>query len=201
MKNKEVKNWNFLLGLILSIVILLPLCSAGVGISWSKESSLVRENTKTCLTYKVYNPWPDDSYAQIKLSDELMQIMTSRGSETEFIPHDTSSSMAIPVEFCFKTPKVYEKNCWLFGELICKKECKEEMKIFDGEVEVIEVDSPETVEGSGGSATKMSVSAPIRVKVQCIAHSRDYSVIYIAVILIAGILLTINLTRKRNKKQ
>jgi len=201
MKNKEVKNWNFLLLFVLLIAILLPLCSAGVGISWNKESSLVPENTKTCLTYKVYNPWPDDSYAQVKLSEELMQIISYQESETEFIPHDTSSANAIPVEFCFKTPKIYKENCWLFNELVCKKECKEEMKIYEGEVEIIEADAPEVVEGSGGSATKMSVSAPLRVKVQCVPHARDYSVIYIAVILIAGILLTINLIRRKNKKK
>ncbi len=34
----------------------LPGVSAGVGIKWDKESVLVNEGEKTCLTYQVYNP-------------------------------------------------------------------------------------------------------------------------------------------------
>ena len=58
MKNKEgIKNFKFFL-LAFALILVLPFISAGVGISWDKETSLVPENTKTCLIYKVYNPWP-----------------------------------------------------------------------------------------------------------------------------------------------
>lgn len=178
---------------VLVLMLVLPMVSAGVGISWDTESSLVPENTKTCLTYKVYNPWPTDSYVQIKLSDELTAILTSAEAETKFVPAETSSEEAMPITFCFKTPIVYEKDCSLFGSLICKQDCNEDMVNFPGEVEVIELTEEEVQKGgSGGSKTQMSVSAPLNIKVQCVAHKRNYSVVYILVALIAGILLLVN---------
>jgi hypothetical protein len=202
-KEKEVfKNLGILLILTLVFTILLPFTSAGVGIKWDKESSFVPENTKVCMTYQIYNPWPSDSYAQIQLSGEIEQIISALSSETKFIPHDTSSADAIPVQFCFKTPDIYKEDCALFGKLMCKQECKEEIKTYEGDVNVIEVPGPqESAGGIGGSSTKMSVSAPIRIRVACEPHSRNYSVIYIALLAIALILLIINLVRKKNKKR
>ena len=182
------------------VMLIMPLISAGVGISWDKESALVPEKTKTCLTYKVYNPWPNDVYAQIKLSDTLTEIVKSSSSDVQFIPKDTSSSQAIPVTFCFRTPAVYEKDCLIGDFLICKKECKEDLKIFQGEVEVIELSEDQAkIGGAGGSKTTMSVSAPLRVRVQCLPHSRNYSVVYILVALIAGILLVMNILKSKKK--
>ncbi len=187
-----------IVGFIFIAMLVLPMVSAGVGISWDRESSLVPEGTKTCLTYKVYNPWPEDSYVQIQLSDELLNILDSAEAETKFVPAETSSEEAMPVTFCFKTPTVYEKDCALFGFLICKQDCLEEMQNFKGEVEVIELTEEEVVKGgSGGSKTQMSVSAPINIKVQCIAHKRNYSLVYLAIALIAGILLLVNILNKR----
>ncbi len=202
-KEKEVfKSFNIFLILILTILILMPFASAGVGIKWDKESSFVPENTKVCMTYQIYNPWSDDSYAQIQLSGDIEKIITAVNSEATFIPHGTSSANAIPVKFCFKTPQVYSENCSLFGKLICKQECTEEIKTYEGEVNVVEVPNPSQSSGGvGGSSTKMSVSAPIRVRVACEPHSRNYSVIYFAVLVIALILLIINLVRKKSKKR
>ena len=191
----------FLLGLTL-LMLVLPLASAGVGIKWSQESSLITENSKTCMTYKVYNPWPEDSYVKVELSSELMEIFTSASSEIKFIPKNTPSSEAIPVEFCFKTPKVYEEDCLLFNNFICEQECLSDMVTYEGEVQVMEVAPPDDVgDGAGGSSTSMSVSAPLRVKVSCEAHSRNYSLIYLVIIIIAGILLAINLFKKKKKKR
>lgn len=195
MKMKGVTKKIFVFSLVLFMI--LPLVNAGVGIRWDKESSLVPENTKTCLTYNVYNPWPEDSYVEIRLSEELMEIVSKMSSEVEFVPSGTSSLDAIPVNFCFKTPKVYERDCLLFNSLICKQECQEETKTYSGEVEVLEVGSLEGAGGAGGSATAMSVSAPLRVRVQCVEHKRNYSVVYITVALIAAILLAVNLSRKK----
>ncbi len=187
------------IGFLMVILLVFPLVSAGVGISWNKESSLVPENTKTCLTYKIYNPWSDDSYAKIRLSEELMEIVESSDAESKFIPAETSSLEAIPVEFCFKTPKIYERDCLLFDTFLCKQECLEDMKVYEGEVEVFEVPNPVEAGGAGGSATAMSVSAPLRVRVQCLPHSTDYSLIYILVAVIAAILLAVSYLKKRKK--
>ena len=184
-------------------LLVVPLVSAGVGVKWDKESSLVPEKTKTCMTYQVYNPWNKDSYVQIELSEELLPIVSSMESQSEFIPKQTSSDQAIPVEFCFKTPVIYEEDCLLFNRFMCEQDCSEPVKIYEGEVEVKEAGSLDILEGNtGGSSTTVSVSAPLRVRVQCLAHSRNYSLVYITVALIAGILLTRNLLkRKKNKKK
>ena len=182
--------------------LFLPLINAGVGIKWSKESALVPENTKVCMTYGIYNPWPEDSYAKIRLSEDIMKIVKTMDSEVQFIPLGTSSSEAIPVEFCFKTPKVYEQDCALANKFLCKQECSEETKVYEGEVEVIESSDPDDISGgSGGSSTTMSVSAPLRVRVDCVAHARNYSLIYILVAVVAGVLLTINLVKRKKSKK
>lgn len=188
--------------LVLTFVFMLvsPLISAGVGIKWDKESALVPEKTKTCLTYNIYNPWDDDVYAKIAVSEEFDEILTRQESEIELIPAQTSSMEAMPVEFCFKTPNVYERDCWIGNSLICKQDCNEEMKLYAGEVLVTEVSEAEfSGKGTGGSATQMSVSAPLKVRVQCVPHSRNYSLIYATVALIAAILLAINLLKKKKK--
>ena len=72
-----MKNLKLLLIFLLGFILIFPMVSAGVGISWDKESALVQENTKTCLTYKIYNPWPEDSYVKIELSNSLLEILKS----------------------------------------------------------------------------------------------------------------------------
>jgi hypothetical protein len=191
------KNMKYLL-LAISLVFMLSFVSAGVGISWDKESALIPEKTKTCLTYKVYNPWDKDVYAKIELSDALQEIVSSYENEVKFIPKETSSAMAIPVNFCFKTSKIYKRNCWIGNRFICKQECTEDMKVYSGEVEVIEIsEAAFEASGAGGSATQMSISAPLKIRVQCIAHDRDYSLIYIVIALISGGLLFWNVKRKK----
>lgn len=186
--------------LLLMAMVFVPLVSAGVGISWDKETALIPENTETCLTYGVYNPWPEESYVKIKLSESLDEIVESMDISVEKIPAQTASRDSIPVTFCFQTPIVYEEDCAL-GPFLCKQECNEEMKIFSGEVEVIEVSKDEffSTGGAGGSATTMSISAPLKVKVQCIPHSRNYTLVYIIVGLASIIALAIRLTRKKKK--
>jgi|SRR6056297_3167928 len=200
-KVKIKRGWMnyFLVGIFLFMII-FPFVSAGVGIKWDKESTMVPEKTKTCLTYFIYNPWDNNVYAKIELSEELQDIIKSQENEAKLIPSGTSSAEAIPVEFCFKTPKIYERDCWIGDSLICKQECNEEMKIYSGEVLVREVSESEfTGSGSGGSATQMSVSAPLKVRVKCVAHERNYSFIYAVVALIAAILLAINIIKEKRK--
>lgn len=188
--------------LVLTVLLFsMAFASAGVGIRWERESALIPEHTEVCLTYQVYNPWTKDVYAQVKLSDELNNITKEQYSSTEFIPAQTSSSEAIPVEFCFKTPRVYERDCLVAGTLICEQTCSEDMKVYEGSVEVIELTESQVMGGgSGGSATQMSVSAPLRVRVQCIPHDRDWSIVYVLIVLIAGVWLTLNILNSKKKK-
>lgn len=198
MVNKKIKS---MVSLVLLLMILMPIVSAGPGLKWSQESILAPEKDTSCLTYSVYNPWPRDSYVQIGLSEELRNITKSSESETKFVPANTASADAIPVEFCFKTPSIYTEDCLIGDFLICEQTCSEDMKVFEGKVEVMELSEEEAkIDGAGGSATQMSVSAPLRVRVQCVPYDRNYGVVYALVALIAGILLWINVSRKKSKK-
>lgn len=186
---------------LLLVMTILPTVSAGVGLKWSQESALVPQNTKTCLTYDVYNPWSKDTYVKMVLSSEMQQILTSSSSETKLVPANTSSNDSIPIQFCFKAPQVYPKNCWIGNSLICKQTCNATMKVYSGEVEAKQVSAAEFKSGgSGGSITQMSVSAPIRVRVKCVPHARNLSLIYGFIALVAAILLLIRFNKKRKLK-
>jgi len=173
---------------------------AGVGIKWGQESRLVDEGERACLTYNIYNPWPEESFAEIKLSEELEEVLVFQESEKKFIPANTPSEEAIPLEFCFEVPFVYEeqKDC-LIGNFVCEQKCEGEQKIYDGEVIVTEVPSSE----GGGSAASAAVSAPLTLKIKCNPQARDYTIIYILIAVIVIIILLIVwliIKRRRSKK-
>ena len=186
------------ISLLVIMIALASFVSAGVGIKWDRESVLVSEGEKTCMTYSVYNPWPESTYVKIGPSEELKGILTLQDIESKLVPANTPSSSAIPVEFCFTIPNVYEKDCLTSG-LICRQECKEEQKVYSGEVIVNAVPPPTEIGGTGGSATSMSVSAPLRIKVQCNAHARDYTLIYVLIAVISLVIIIILLYRKYRK--
>jgi len=188
---------------LLSVLVfsLFPLASAGVGVSWNQETALIPEKSDICLTYGIYNPWPTDSYVKVKLSDSLQEIVESSEVKVDSIPKYTYSNSSIPVKFCFKTPVVYKEDCLLFDKFLCEQKCLEEMKVYSGEVEVLEVNEDVfKTGGSGGSSTSMSVSAPLRVKVRCLAHSRSYGLIYITVGIIALLILLWKIYKRKKKK-
>lgn len=188
------------MALLIIIVMFGSFVSAGVGIKWDKESALINEGEKTCLTYKIYNPWPEETYATIELSDELKEILTMQEAETKLIPENTASSEAIPVEFCFKSSsEVYERDCWLAGRFICKQECNEEQKIYSGDVLVQSVPDPTEMTGTGGSTTTMAVSAPLNIKIRCNPHSRDFTLIYAILLIVSLGTIGILLYRKYRK--
>jgi len=187
---------------ILLIVIILPNVSAGVGLKWNQESALVPQNSKACLTYSVYNPWNKDTYVKMVLSNNLKQIVSSSFSETKLVKANTSSNDSIPIKFCFKAPQVYPKDCLIGNSLLCKQTCNGTMKVYSGDVEEKQVSSAKFKSGgSGGSMTQMSLSAPLRIRVQCAPHKRNYSLVYGLIAIIAVILLIIDLRRKRKGKK
>ncbi len=151
--------------------MILPMVSAGVGLKWDKESVMVDENQRNCISYSVYNPWPEESYIQLELSnDELKDVLIEQEAETKLVPSNTFHNDAIPVEFCFKVPKVYKKDCLLLF-LLCKQECQEEQKVYSGKVIAKTVPPPNQM---GGSATTAAISAPLNVRVTCKAFERNY---------------------------
>lgn len=178
-------------------VLLIGTASAGVGIKWDRQGAIVEQGSKTCLSYYVYNPWEEDSYATIGVSEPLQEVLKSQQADAKFIPAKTSSAQAIPVEFCFEVPFVYsnERNC-LIGDFLCEQACNSPQREFKGEVIVTESKTPTGGSGSGGSATAAAVSAPLVLKVSCIAHGRDYKPVYGIVALILAIVLGVLIFRK-----
>jgi len=195
---KKIMNFSFM---FLSVMIVsMYVVSAGVGLKWDREALVVDEGERTCFTYNVYNPWPDESFVEIEVSEELESVITYQESETKFIPAHTSSDKAIPVEFCFDVPFVYEnqKDC-LIGNFVCKQECEGEQKIYDGDVIVTEVPSPAGEGGVGGSAASAAVSAPLTIKVRCDSQARNYTPVYLLTALIVIIIILIFLINKYRK--
>jgi len=174
--------------------------SAGVGIKWEQESFLINDGERTCLTYSVYNPWPEDSYVKLELPENLKNLLISQEAETKLVPANTPSASAIPVKFCFKTPAVYERDCWV-GSFICKQECMEEQKVYEGDVSVKSVPGNTEISGSGGSATQMSVSAPLKLKIVCNAHKRDFTLVYAILAVVSLVAIVIILYRKYRKPE
>jgi len=184
--------------IVLAIAMLGSFVSAGVGIKWDRESALSNEGEDACLTYGIYNPWPEDTYVEVGVSEELEEVLTVQDVEATLIPSQTSSGESIPVEFCFNVPeKIYEKECWLGDSFVCKQECKENQKIYEGDVEVRSVPPPI----GGGSSAIMVVSAPLRVKVRCVPHGWDYTLLYVIIGVIAVIGLIWVIRHRKPKEQ
>jgi hypothetical protein len=202
MKTKNnLKFKKGILFLVLMSLILIPLVSAGVGIKWGQESSLVKEGKKTCLTYEVYNPWPEETWVTIEAQGNILDIITSKQAETKLIPANTPSTNAIPLEFCFVVPNIYPQDCWIADKLMCKKDYNGEFKLYSGEILVKSVPAPANSGGSGGSTTAMAVSAPLKIRVDPNNHSRDFSLLYIIIAIISLIVVVFILKKKYSRSQ
>lgn len=197
--HKEVMMLFLVLGMVVAAG---ALTSAGIGIKYSSESALVSENTEVCLDYySVYNPWDDDTYATISVSEELMSILSVQDVEATLIPAKTGNEASIPIHFCFKVPRVYSRDCSV-GSFLCEQTCSEDMKVYEGEVVVSSVPGPAQISGTGGSSTKVAVSAPLRIRVRCDAHPRDYTLLYVLLAAIsAAVILWILFNRYRKPKE
>jgi hypothetical protein len=184
--------------IFIALILVLPMVFAGVGLKWDQQSALIAEGKKSCLSYSVYNPWPTETNVKIDISDNLKPVLTMQETETKLVPAYTSSNESIPIEFCFKAPNVYSQDCLIAG-LMCEQKCTEEMKQYDGEVIVSSVPFSAPSGGSGGSATKMAVGAPLSIKIQCIPHGRDFTIVYVF-IAIMSILIIGGLLYKKYRK-
>ena len=185
---------------LLVLIINFSLISAGPGIVINQQSEIVPENKNFCIenNYMVYNPWPEDSYVKINITGEVQSIVSSMKAEEKYVPAGTSSKQAIPIGFCFKTPKLFDRDCWLFGKFICKLDCNgKNNKEYSGNVVISEISKNSA---GMGSATSASVSGPITLRVKCVSSPRNYSLIILALGIPVAILLIIHLIRKRNKK-
>ncbi len=190
-----------IVALVLLVFSVSPMVSAGIGLGRTGESALVQEGEEVCLSYySVYNPWDDETYVKVKVSDELQEILTLQDTEAILLPPHTSSEESIPMKFCFKVPdNVYEKDCAV-GPFLCEMTCDEETKVYGGEVIVHGVPAPAAVgEGGAGSTTQASAAAPLRIRVQCVPYPRDFTLLWVLVAVIAALGLAIVLIQRSRK--
>jgi hypothetical protein len=179
--NEEVMKIKICMVVLLA-VMLSSFVSAGVGIKWDRETALIAEGKEACITYGVYNPWPETTYVEITVTEPLLEVLEIQDTETVEVPQDTASSDAIPIEFCFEAPKrIYSKDCWVGNFFVCEKQCLEEKVVYEGDVVVSSVPNP----AGGGSSAVMAVSAPLRVRVDCLPFERDYTMLYALIAVIS----------------
>jgi len=176
----------------------LSFVSAGVGIKKYQESMMVNENEEGCVIVGAYNPFSTDTYINIGVSESLKEVLSLQEADTKLLPAGTSSSNAIDMNFCFKVPKVYTRDCSI-GSFICALSCDEPQKEYAGDIFLQTVPGDSVAGGVGGSTTSMSVSQDMNVRVACNPHSRDYTLVYVLVALISALVVGTTLFNKYRK--
>ncbi len=198
MKKIEVNLLRIVLLLIL-IIIFSSFASAGIGIKKYQESIAVNENEESCITVGAYNPFPTGTNVVIGVSDELKGVLVTQEAESKYLPPETSSDEAINLKFCFKVPEVYSKDCYVLNNFICKLECTEEQKVYEGEIFLKSIPESAQFGGAGGSTTTMSISQDMRVRVNCNPYPRNYTLVYVIVAIISALVIFTILFRKYRK--
>lgn len=186
--------------IIFSLLIILLVNNVfalkGVGIKWTSESAYVDEKSSVCLDYGIYNPWDEDTNAQLGVSKELQDVIRVKESETVFVKANTPSTGAVPVKLCFDIPKTYKGAC-LFAGLLCKQTCSLGEVNYKGEV-VATGSGTEVGAGSGSTAT-VSASAPLEIRIKCDKHERSYVELYVGILIIILIIIGIVFFTRRKK--
>jgi hypothetical protein len=187
----NIKMQKLLIGLFIGIVS-FTLVSAGIGIKSYQDSVLLNEGEEGCVTVGAYNPFPTETNVVVGLSDSFKEILTEQEAETKYLPPGTSSNDAIPLKFCFKVPKVYAReyaSVPLIGRAIDELKCTEPLKVYEGEISLQSIPVENQINGVGGSSTKMSVSRPLRIGVNCNPYPRNYMPLYIAIALVSVLII------------
>ena len=171
------------------------LARKGVGMVWTTETEIVNEGASKCISYGIYNPWDEDVTATLDVSDELKPILLKIDSKPQFIKGETFHDAAVLTEFCFKVARVYSRDC-LIGNMLCEQTCSETPIEYSGSVIALEEQSGEA--SGTGSATSLGVVVPLKIKVACNESSRNYTPVYIIIIVIALGLIAWILYRNKN---
>ena len=187
----------FALLLLLCVVLAFPVAARkGVGIVWNTETEIVKEGTNYCIEYGIYNPWDEDVNALLSVSEEFKPIVNNEESEPRLVEGGTKHDRAVPINLCFDIDNVYQQDC-LFGDFFCQQKCDVQPVTHEGKIVVME----ETTGSAGmGSSTTLGVSVPLKLKVQCNAHPRDWTLAYLALAILLSILIIIVLLRRRKNK-
>jgi len=183
----------------LAAILVLPSAASamkGVGIVWDTEVEIVDSGATRCVQYGVYNPWSEDVTAELTVSDELKSVITNAESEAKAIPANTMHQNAIPIEFCFRAPKVYPENCML-GNQFCEQTCDMPEVTYSGKIIAIEKSSGSS---GTGSATAVQTAVPLVLKVRCAAHGVDWTLAYVVIIVLAITAMSTVIYKRKKKR-
>ncbi|MFA5142456.1 MAG: hypothetical protein WC471_05820 [Candidatus Woesearchaeota archaeon] len=181
---------------IITALLCINIVSA-VGIKWFTEGEVLNENSDLCIRYGTYNPSGNDIKVNIAVEGELQSIIEGVKSSDSLVEASTSSINAKMIDFCFKVPIVYPEDC-LWNGLICEQKCEVETKTYSGEVVMTEAPA-QTTGGTAGSGATIAASAPLKLTVNCKAHKRDWSIVYVTLILLVLVILGVLIYRKYRK--
>ena len=184
----------FLLPLLLSILLFLPLVAAdkGVGIFVTTESAIVNEGQVNCVNYSVYNPFSNDTSIYMTASDALTPFV--KDTQPILVPANTLHDKAIPVSLCFNIPKVYKEDC--MAGIVCQKTCGEPQVTYVGSAVAVMAKTPNEIASTAGSSTQASASAPLTLKVACVPKAMNWMPV-IAIVIVIAILAGLVAMRKR----
>jgi hypothetical protein len=187
--------------LVMSMLFLFQGVDArkGVGIKWETEREIIGQGETYCVKYGLYNPWDEDVYTLLGVSDEFKPIISSETSDAKLIKAGTFHADAVPVQLCFKIANnIYKQDC-LTGSLICEQKCEETPKIYTGKILAMEK-SEGTTSGTAGSTTTLGVSVPLTLEIRCDKHPRDFTIVYATIIVIVCGLIAWILFRRHKRK-
>ncbi|HLC78202.1 MAG TPA: hypothetical protein VJH92_03700 [Candidatus Nanoarchaeia archaeon] len=190
-----------LITIVFAFILMISLASAGVGLKITQGDIKINEGQEGCITPEAYNPFPTGTNVQVVISDELKDVLTEYDSEIKYLPPETSSAEALPIKLCFKVPEVYQRS-YLVGKVIDKVDCTNQpMKEYKGDIILESTPGGTDGAGAGGSATRMSVSQPLVVRVACLSSGWDFTFAYaFAAFLSAGIVGLVLYRRFRTPK-
>ncbi len=176
----------------------LPVQTQAVGILWTTEKEMVNEMSPHCIEYGVYNPSSEDANVKLSVSESLKDVVQGENSHIKFVQAGTKHNDAVVVELCFQVPKVYEADC-IAGDFLCEQSCTQDEVSFTGEIMAIEMTDNNA--GGMGSATTVGASVPLTLRVKCNPYGRDWSPVYIVVVVVAaaGIAGRVYTNRKKKK--
>jgi hypothetical protein len=184
----------FLLPLLFSILLFLPLAAAekGVGIMWMTQSEVVKESQINCINYSVYNPFSEDTNIYLTASGALQPFVID--SQSVLVLANTTHDKAIPISLCFNVPKVYKEDCMM--GIACQRSCSEPEVTYVGEVIAAMAKTENAMTGGAGSATQAAASAPLTLNVSCEPIARSWTPI-VAIIIVIAILLGLIVARRK----
>ncbi len=152
---------------------------------------MVPQDTVSCITYGLYNPFDTDVEGSLAASKELAPLVSPALSDPSVpVPKGTPPEQPVQRRICFSIPVAYPSGG--LGPLFPRQSCPadSERRSYAGEVAALSKQVGGPTSGVG-SATGTSVAAPLKLVVGCAPAGTDYGTpadvaFYAAIALVAG---------------